>query len=294
MKHAVMIMGYGDGKIVQNTIDVLDDPEIDFFIHWDKKFDIPEFKSVHSQIYFTKNRRKVYWGTDTQTMVERMMLEEVYNTHRYDYVHLISSNDMPLMTPDYFKSYFEKKPYAIGFLDYIDRQIYNRAKYYYPIRYMKLKTGVRFYMIIKNLEYLNTILGVDRLKHKTLEKGCNWFSMDIKYVKRVLDFKDFKMFKNTFTGDEFFIQTILRDLKPKGLTEKYDYYSDDYRMTRSSAMASRYIDWLNGHGKPYVFTTADVDRLKTVVNTDYAFGRKIDDESVITDTFKDYLANKGE
>ncbi|MCT6850825.1 MAG: beta-1,6-N-acetylglucosaminyltransferase [Staphylococcus epidermidis] len=294
MKHAIMIMGYGDGKIVQNTINILDDPDIDFFIHWDKKFKIPDFKSSNSQIFYTKNRRKVFWGTDTQTMVEKMMLEEVYITNRYDYVHLISSNDMPLMTPDYFKRYFTNKPYAIGFLDYIDKQIYNRAKYFYPIRYMKIKSGVKFFLIIKNIEYLNKILGINRLKNKTLEKGCNWFSMNIKYVEKVINFKDFNMFKNTFTGDEFFIQTILKDLKPECLNEKYDYYSDDYRMTKSSKMASRYIDWLNGHGKPYVFTTDDAERLKKLVNTEYAFCRKIDDYRVIPSVFDDYLSEEGD
>lgn len=292
MKHAVMIMGYGDGKIVQSTINILDDPEIDFFIHWDKKFKIPEFNSSYSHIYLTEKRRKVYWG-NTQTIVERMMMEEVYNTHSYDYVHLISSNDMPLMTPDYFKRFFERKPYAIGFLDYIDKQIYNRAKYFYPIRYMNLKSGVKFFLVIKNLEYLNKILGINRLKNKHLEKGCNWFSMHIKYVERVLNFKDFNMFKNTFTGDEFFVQTVLKDLKPKELSKNYDYYSDDYRMTKSSAMACRYIDWLNGHGKPYVFSMDDVDKLKNVVNTEYAFGRKLDDYKVISKVFESYQELEG-
>lgn len=294
MKHAIMIMGYGDGEIVQNTINVLDDPDIDFFIHWDKKFKIPNFKSIYSNIIFTSKRRKVFWGTDTQTIVEKQLLEEVYKTHRYDYVHLISSNDMPLMTPDFFKSFFEKKPYYIGFLDYLDKQIYNRAKFFYPIRYMKLKSGFKFFLIIKNLEYINKILRVNRLKNKSLEKGCNWFSMSIDYVEKVIKFNDFKMFKNTFTGDEFYIQTVLRSLKPKDLSNKYDYYSDDYRMTMSSNMAARYIDWLNGHGKPYVFTIKDINRLSKIVNTNYAFCRKIDDANVIKKTFKEYLDKKGE
>ncbi|GAA6113580.1 hypothetical protein AP1H75_12470 [Apilactobacillus apinorum] len=287
MKHAVMIMGYGNGKVAQETINVLDDPDIDFIIHWDKKSELPLFKSKFSKIIFIKNRSNVFWGTDTQTTVEKKLLEKVYNSHKYDYVHLISSNDMPLMTPEYFKKYFRQREYSIGFLDYIDPQIYNRAKYYYPVRYLNLKSGIRFFLIIKNIEYVNRFLRINRLKHKSLQKGCNWFSMSIKYVEEVLNFKDFKMFMNTFTGDEFYIQTILSRLKPKNFENDYDYYSDDFRMTKSSEMASRYIDWLNGHGKPYVFGLKDVKSLKSIVNTKYAFGRKVNDYKVIQETFFD-------
>jgi hypothetical protein len=292
MKHAVMIMGYGNGEMVQNTIDILDDYDIDFFIHWDKKFTIPAFHSNKSKISYTQKRFNVRWGTDLQTIVERQLLTDVYNTHSYDYVHLISSNDMPLMTPDYFKKYFETRPYKIGFLDYLDKHIYNRVNGFYPIRYLQLKSGFKFFLIIKNLEYINILLHVNRLKNKHVEKGCNWFSMRIDYVEKVLKFKDFKMFKNTFTGDEFYIQTILHDLKPKGLEEKYDYYSDDFRMTRSSKMASRYIDWMKGKGKPYVFKMSDVELLSTIVNTEYAFGRKLDDPKVIKAVFKRYSERK--
>ncbi|WP_203619574.1 beta-1,6-N-acetylglucosaminyltransferase [Apilactobacillus nanyangensis] len=293
MKHAIMVMGYGNGNITQRTIDVLDDKDIDFFIHWDKKFDIPHFNSKNSSIYFIKDRKNVHWGTDMQTIVERELLKSVYDTNNYGYVHLISSNDMPLMTPNYFKKYFYNKPYAIGFLDYLDKARYRRMSGFYPIRHLNLKSGIRFFLFIKNIEYLNRIFHVNRVKNKHIEKGCNWFSMKIDYVKKVLDFKDFGMFKHTFTGDEFYIQTILHDLKPKDLNKKYDYYSDDYRMTQSSFMAARYIDWIKGVGKPYVFKKDDVDYLSSIVNTKYAFGRKLDDYEIIEQVFKKYNKSQG-
>ncbi|MGL4267968.1 MAG: hypothetical protein ACRCR7_12700 [Weissella cibaria] len=43
MKHAIMVEGHGDtADILQSTIDWLDDSEIDFFIHWDKKYKKPK------------------------------------------------------------------------------------------------------------------------------------------------------------------------------------------------------------------------------------------------------------
>lgn len=38
MKHAIMVIGYGENAgVLQETINVLDDSDIDFYIHWDKR-----------------------------------------------------------------------------------------------------------------------------------------------------------------------------------------------------------------------------------------------------------------
>ena len=50
-------------------------------------------------------------------------------------------------------------------------------------------------------------------------------------------------------------------------------------------MAARYIDWQRG--TPYVFTKNDVPELKNVVNTKYAFARKVKDPNLINDIFGD-------
>lgn len=53
MKHAIAVEGSGnDASVLQALIKHFDDPEIDFFIHWDKKFNIPELKSRLLKIMF--------------------------------------------------------------------------------------------------------------------------------------------------------------------------------------------------------------------------------------------------
>lgn len=43
MKHAIMVVGFGnDTSILQKTINILDDTDIDFFIHWDAKYSTPK------------------------------------------------------------------------------------------------------------------------------------------------------------------------------------------------------------------------------------------------------------
>lgn len=63
MTHAILVEGSGkDSTVLQSTISVLDDPAIDFFIHWDAKFPQPSgLYAKYSKIYFI-SPIKVYWG----------------------------------------------------------------------------------------------------------------------------------------------------------------------------------------------------------------------------------------
>ncbi|TPR14811.1 beta-1,6-N-acetylglucosaminyltransferase [Apilactobacillus timberlakei] len=284
MKHAIMVMGFGkNADILQQTINVLDDDDIDFIIHWDKKYKIPHLESRKSRITFI-SRIKVRWGTDTQTFAERRLMENVCNCNiKYDYCHLISSSDAPLMTARYFKKYFKKDSFYIGFTDFMNTEMTNRMKYYYPVRYLRLKNKYFGTFIFKTCKLFNKLFKVNRIDGFHIERGCNWFSMDIKYVKQVLNFKHFEIFKNVIFGDENYIQTVLYYLKPKKLTNKYDYFTFNYRMSESSKMALRYIDWYRG--MPYTFQYSDSDELSSLINTKYAFVRKIYDVNIIKKIF---------
>lgn len=127
IKHAILVEGHGDNTdVLQKTIEILDDYDIDFIIHWDKKYRRPVLKSKKSEIIFVRPI-EVYWGSFRQVVVEKKLFMEAY-VRKYDYVHLISSVDIPLMDVEYFKSFFKKEVY-IGFSN--DKDIEGRVKYYY-------------------------------------------------------------------------------------------------------------------------------------------------------------------
>lgn len=282
MKHAIMVMGFGDdASVLQETINVLDDKDIDFIIHWDKRFNLPELHANKSNIIFIP-RIRVNWATDLQTKAEILLFKYVYNSDtNYDYCHLISANDIPLMDADYFKNYFKKGSYYLGFVDYLEDKFIKRMKYYYPIRHLNVKWKKKIY--IKIVQQLNKIFKINRIKNKHIEKGCNWFSMDVKYLKALINDKNFAMFKHTFASDEFYAQTLLQNLKPIHLSEKYNYLSDTERMNRASNMGLRYIDW--HRGDPYVFKINDTNELEEKKNTHYAFVRKVYDASLCRKLF---------
>lgn len=63
MKHAIMVLGHGeDASILQKTIDLLDCDNIDFFIHWDRKYKQPSLCSKCSKVYMIKKPILVSWG----------------------------------------------------------------------------------------------------------------------------------------------------------------------------------------------------------------------------------------
>lgn len=110
-----MVLGSGnDARVLQKLIKHFDDSEIDFFIHWDLKYNLPKLIARKSRIIFIP-RIKVYWGTSSQIWAEKRLLENIWKSKKnYDYVHFISSTDIPLMTTEYFKSFFNKNLYLGG------------------------------------------------------------------------------------------------------------------------------------------------------------------------------------
>ncbi|MEE6653777.1 beta-1,6-N-acetylglucosaminyltransferase [Limosilactobacillus fermentum] len=261
MKHAIMVIGYGENAgVLQETINVLDDSDIDFYIHWDKRWPLPKLTSQYSKVKLVDKRIAVKWGSFTQVEAEKHLMQVVGSS--YDYIHLISAMDMPLMTATYFKRYFTNDVY-IGFSD--PEGFEYRLEGYYPnhVDFRKHRLTFKLYRLF------NRFFKVNRLKDNTgfhVHKGPNWFSIKGKYSLELLN-SDLSMFEHSCFPDEEYVQSIL------GRFDTGDYSEDD------NAQAARYIDW--HRGEPYVFTEEDVPELKQLVNTNYAFARKVKDSKTI-------------
>lgn len=267
MRHAVMVLGYGeDCSVLQSTINFLDDPDISFFIHWDKKYKIPKVTSQKSPLVFVENRIDVKWGSFSLIEATVLLLKKVKSTATFDYVHLISSNDIPLMTKEYFKNYFTKDTY-IGFQHVTDKEK-KRIQYYFPNN-LDFRKHRYLYFLMKKI---NDLFRINRLKHRNInvEKGCEWFSIKYKFIDQILSY-DLSVFAHGYCADELFMQTIFATKKPKKISN-----NDNFD-------ALRYIDWKRG--APYTFTSKDIKELQRVINTNFAFGRKISDSTIIKKIF---------
>lgn len=206
---------------------------------------------------------EVYWGSFRQVVVEKKLFMEAY-VRKYDYVHLISSVDIPLMDVEYFKSFFKKEVY-IGFSN--DKDIEGRVKYYYFFLNLIKGNSSKFLVQKFNLisVFFQKVIGINRMRNKKIKirKGTNWVSLKKSSLVELVNF-DISIFRNTFLADEFYVQTVL---------SRFENFDDEY------ISSSRYIDW--NRGKPYVFGHRDIAELKNVVNTKYAFARKIENANIV-------------
>lgn len=273
MRHMILVMGYGnDAAVLQEVINHFDDSKIDFLIHWDARYNKPHLYSTLSKINFI-SAQPVCWGTFDQIKVELRLLQAVQDsTNHYDYVHLISSQDIPLMSKKYFISYFNQPMYLGSTVATKNDRL--RISYYYPRLISNLRTtSGRLY--IKLVQLINRGLKINRLKKypsQAINKGANWFSIQTAMIQTVLDYPHLDMFKHSYLADELFLQTIFAEqLINKG--------TDD-----DNQQAARYIDWRRG--KPYTFTQNDVPELSELIDTKYAFARKINDPNILIKLFK--------
>jgi hypothetical protein len=273
------VEGSGSSDVLQCTIDSLDDPFIDFIVHWDAKDSQPRLRAKRSHIYFIP-ARKVSWGTDSQILATRDLLKYALNSRNdYEYFHLISESDVPLMSSNYFKSFFESVS-GSDFVGYGSQDILNdvrRIRWYFPVHHVNLKTrGGR--LLVRFLKTLNWLFQVHRPGPEHVYKGTNWFSITRKSAMTVLE-ADIHPFLNSYLGDETWIQSILAANNEQNI----------HISKNDTAQALRYIDW--SRGNPYVFNFNDLPELKTVWNTKYAFVRKIKNSEVSRKLIENGMCN---
>lgn len=269
MRHAILVIGYGNNaNILQQTINILDDKDIDFYIHWDKRYSVPALSAKYSKIFFIKKRIKVKWGSSSLIKVTIELLKKVYKKD-YSYVHLISSNDIPLMTKDYFKSFFTQEAY-IGYVNLNNSEqvkINKRIEYWYPGNVDFRKHDA----IFKLFTLLNKFLHINRLENISdinINKGTEWFSIKTQYINQIITSPYLKKFMHGYCADELLIPTLLPLFKNSQLKIS----------TNDCIQAARYIDW--NRGQPYVFKVTDIEELKKIINTKFSFARKVNDPSI--------------
>ena len=284
MRHAFMIMAHNQFEILIKTLRILDDENIDFFIHIDKKckaFPKDEILQAckKSKIYFI-NRISVAWGRYSLIKCTLLLMENA-SKGNYDYYHLISGVDLPIKKKNDILSFFDnnpKKQYIHFEQNSIQPKYLDRIKYHYFFQ----DTGKRIFKIFNlAIRTLEKILGVDRTKHNIVNKfqyGANWFSITHELVEYILTKQDWirKTFKYAYCGDELFIQTIV-------INSSFVDQLSDRAFDGDYISCLRYIDWKRGN--PYVFRKED---FKALVDSPFLFARKFDlriDADIVDDIY---------
>lgn len=306
MKHAYLIIAHHDWEQLRKQIELLKSDNHDIYVHIDKKskdFDISLFNDISqsSRVYFF-SEYSIFWGGYSQVETELFLFEKAFTKH-YDYYHLLSGNDLPLVSNEELDKFFKKnegKEFILfdeGALQN-NSEISRRTKYYhflqdYRRRYKQPWKNAFFTFCERVLLASQIVLHINRTKNLdwTIKYGSNWVSITDKLVKVILENRDKieKVFSCTNCADELFVQTIAYNF---GFAERV--YSP---LTNQSANV-RFIDWNRGsNGNPYTFTLADYDLLfpKDPSKQQNLFARKFSeskDNKIISAVFSHLKLNK--
>jgi len=285
-KHAFLVIAHKYDDTFKTLMKMLDYKDNDIFLHMDikcKEYDKEEItKSLkYSNLYHTK-RTNVKWSELSQVNSELLLLELATSVGKYEYYHLLSGQDLPIITQ---KDLHERlKGDTTEYLEVIADEMINPERVWYFHRLGK--KGTMRDRILKDRAFVafQGKIGIKRNRKLITRKGSNWFSItdDLarlvvskrKWVKRVFSFSS--------CADELFIQTIV--------------YGSDFwnRLAKDPegklvSVNKREIDWVNCNGmNPHVYDVNDLERLK---NSDNFFARKFDcasDMEIINKIFELY------
>lgn len=282
--HAYLIEAHKSDYTLETLLKLLDDDRNDIFIHMDKKndtFNENYFCNLlkKSNLYFTE-RINVNWGAYSQIEAELILLETAINHRKYEYLHLLSGQDLPIKSQDYIHNFFHQNE-GREFVRFQNSEFQqnDRVSYFHTFQEI-LPRDNRFFNRINQI-FLNIqkFLGIKRNKNIIFQKGTNWFSITSDLAQYVLDSRSWirKTFKYTFCADEIFLQTLIINSEFKDRL-----YNKEFNNDLISIM--RLIDW--NRGAPYTFELKDIDE---IASSSMLFARKFDastDRDIIEKIYK--------
>ncbi|AIQ17742.1 hypothetical protein H70357_14535 [Paenibacillus sp. FSL H7-0357] len=280
---AYVILCHKNPEQINLLIDRLSDEHVDFFLHVDKKSGIEEQIVHREHIHFVKDPVEVQWGHYSQIECILKGFELIKQHGYYNYIHIISGQDLPLVSNGTIVEFFQKNE-GKEFVKYLQLPneaemwgCYYRVSVYYP---KFLVSRVKAVSEVRN-RYINLVMSVPWLKRSLkhlpdkLYKGSNWMSITGECMEYILEFTRtspgyIRLFKNSFCGDEIFFHSIILNSPFK------DNVVNEIK---------RYTDWETGPEFPRTLRAVDYERIRTQGQGCF-WGRKFDldvDRSIVED-----------
>lgn len=277
LKHAYLIIAHHQFKLLELLCRCLDHPLHDIYIHLDSKVDSFDYDELKNQLHwstvnFISSRVNVSWGGYSMIRAELELFKSAVSGG-YEYYHIVSGVDLPLLTAQELYDFFHKnrgKEFVhFSSAEYCNSDsVFDRIKYYHLLQERIGHSFSVTYFIEKLIVGVQRKLKVNRLKglSDTIKCGAQWVSLSHEFVSYMLTKEPWieRTFRWSLCADEVFIQTIIWNSHfQKNLyfpNELGDYHS-----------CMRYVDWKRGN--PYIFRLEDFDEL---TSADFAFARKFD------------------
>lgn len=283
MKLAILLLCHKNAEQINLFLETLKHPDIEFFIHMDKKADIINQLIKRPDIHVLPDnlRVDVRWSGFSMIEATLNLLKEAYKTTRFDYYWLCSGQDFPLKSPGQIIGYFSKHV-GRNFISLLPSYNYQNDHHENHFDKRNVMKYPEFLMdrtftkrLLKRL-YIeisggwNSTYYIFRRKDKfstiPFYFGPQWIAITNSFARWLLSYLSDNPwyeegYKSSLTPDESFFQTL--------------FMMSPYKETRHAYL--HYIDWTSRDGKiqnsPNTLTMADYDVMK---NSGYLMARKFD------------------
>lgn len=281
MKHAFIIQAHTQPELLCRVVDRLRADNHYFYIHVDTK-SIEAFNrsSSFNELRNWQNVRcvesavNVVWGGFSQIKATIFLLRKVATDAdvRCDYVHFISGQDYPIVTPTTFDRQFENSPekawmgmanfegfrkwhYRVDLWFYFDICHHQKSPVWH---FLKMVNKIQRHLFKIHIRFRPPL-------KKRLYGESSWFSCDAEILQFIVNHLDQhpeleKRFHMTGGADEIFFHYILFNSE----------YADKIKQTNY-----RYIDWSEGKSSPKTLTLSD---LPQIMASDAVLIRKVHEE----------------
>ena len=306
MKHAVLIMAHKNKEQLKRLIRSLDCDEFDFFVHLDKhwKLTAEELQGIQTSaknVYIIKKRihgELDKWSLPqiSLNLIDSVLEKEKSTGMAYQYFLLLSGQDYPIKSKQYIvdflqtqypkplvdvneyqpRNWVSKKFELVRWMNKID-EVHKKMK---PSLWRKCK--VAFYVLAEKWEKTFKGSPYERLQNYkiNLYGGSQWWILP----HEVIDFVEgqkkknknmINVFKNVWTPDEIFFQTMTMNSPLKEqVNPNDDIFDDKYQKCMTYANFITPTKGFRGH--PHDITVEDFDR---IMGKKALFARKFNEDT---------------
>lgn len=283
MKLAILMLCHKNAEQINFFLDTLKYPDIEFFIHMDKKVNIVDQLIKRPDIHILPDtfRVDVKWSGFSMIEATLNLLKEAYKSKRFDYYWLCSGQDFPLVSAAKIITYFKthQGENFISLTPSFNYQTNHHENHFDKrniLRYPSFLMECTLFKRVLKRTYIEVSGGWNHTYSVFRRKdtfstipfyfGSQWIAITDDVVRWLLDYLKINPwyengYKSSLTPDESFFHTL--------------FMMSPYKETRHDYL--HYIDWTdqvgNSPNSPNTLTMADYDKMKA---SDYLMARKFD------------------
>jgi len=278
MKLAILILCHKNPKQINMFCEKLENEDITFFIHIDKKASFKNEIISNSRVFVLPDsmRIDVRWAHISQIDATLNLIKYAKQVANFDFFWLCSGQDYPIKSSQFILEYLGTR-LDKNFINLITSKnngdIYNRYDKRNDVFFPEVLQSRKFLArLIKRL-YIEISGGNNRtfrfFKRTNVLRcdfyfGSQWWCLNYNTINWICSYlidneEYYEFFCNCLCPDESFFQTLI-------MNSAYADSREDYL---------HYIDWSKGKNNPEILRVNDYER---IINSDYLMARKFDVE----------------